>query len=81
MSYPHKYALKPGGIMDKTQKIRVCPRCGNPQIREAKTSVSGWLVPKTYYCSNEDCGYSGSVFVEIEADEADKFRRAINGEK
>jgi predicted RNA-binding Zn-ribbon protein involved in translation (DUF1610 family) len=81
MSYPDMYALRPGGIMEKTQKIRVCPRCGSSQIREAKTSVSGWLVPKTYYCSDEECGYSGPVFVEVEADEADKFKRAINGDK
>ncbi|MHA2386852.1 MAG: hypothetical protein ACXAEE_11645 [Candidatus Thorarchaeota archaeon] len=44
-------------------------------------SVSGWLVPKTYYCSDEKCGYSGPVFVEVEADEADKFKRAINGDE
>ncbi len=67
--------------MEETQKIRVCPRCGNSQLREAKSSVSGWLVPKTYYCSDEECGYSGAVYVEVEAGEAEKLRRAINGDK
>jgi predicted RNA-binding Zn-ribbon protein involved in translation (DUF1610 family) len=65
--------------MTKKQKIRVCPRCGSSKIREAKTSVSGWLVPTTYYCSVETCGYSGPVYVEVEPEEAEHLRRVING--
>ncbi|MFW9800051.1 MAG: hypothetical protein ACFFD9_06425 [Candidatus Thorarchaeota archaeon] len=66
--------------MTKTQKIRVCPRCGNSEIREAKSSVSGWLVPKTYYCSDKTCGYSGPVYVEVDVEEVEHVRRVINGE-
>ncbi len=62
-----------------TAKIRVCPKCGEPTIREAPSSVSGWLVPATYYCTVEECGYSGPVYVEIEPDELDTLRDAING--
>ena len=64
----------------KQRKVRVCPRCGSPNIREATSSVGGWLVPKTYYCEAEGCGYSGSVYVEVDASEVDELRNAINGE-
>jgi hypothetical protein len=61
------------------QKVRVCPKCGSSQIKEAPNPVSGWLVPKTYYCSGENCGYSGPVYVEVEAHEVEHLRRIING--
>lgn len=63
------------------RKVKVCPRCGSPEIREATSSIGGWLVPKTYYCESEDCGYSGPLFVEVEASELKEFRKAMNGEK
>ncbi|NWF94737.1 MAG: hypothetical protein HXY34_01210 [Candidatus Thorarchaeota archaeon] len=61
-----------------TRKIRVCPRCGSTKISEAKTSLSGWLVPATYFCS--DCHYSGMVYVEIDAEDLDKLQSTINGD-
>lgn len=61
-----------------SKKIRVCPRCGSQRIHAAKSAVSGWLVPDTYYC--DDCKYSGPVYVEIEADDAEQLRKVINGE-
>lgn len=63
------------------QKVKVCPRCGSPQIREATRPIGGWLVPKTYYCENEECGYSGPLFVEVDASDLEEFRKAMNGEK
>lgn len=67
--------------MSEMHKVRVCPRCGSSKIKEASSTVGGWLVPKTYFCPDEECGYSGSVYVEVEADEAENLRRVINGDK
>ncbi|MEM2142082.1 MAG: hypothetical protein QXS20_02600 [Candidatus Thorarchaeota archaeon] len=44
-------------------------------MKEVKTSISGWLVPSNYYC--EDCKYSGPIYVEVDADEAEVLRRMI----
>ena len=46
------------------RKIRVCPKCGSDKIRAAKSSVSGWLVPTTYYSEEEDCDYCVVVWRE-----------------
>ncbi|MBE0526620.1 hypothetical protein E4H12_06985 [Candidatus Thorarchaeota archaeon] len=62
------------------RKIRVCPRCGSSKIQETKTSVNGWLVPTTYFCEETGCGYSGSVFVEVDAEEAEAIKRMMNNE-
>ncbi len=69
-----------GGQKVDTMKIRVCPRCGSPKIQETKTSVNGWLVPTTYYCEEDGCGYSGPVYVEIDVEEAETIKRMMNGE-
>ncbi|MFX0108962.1 MAG: hypothetical protein ACFE7R_11810, partial [Candidatus Hodarchaeota archaeon] len=74
------YEIQAGRNMTKPGKIRVCPRCGNTELKKAKSSVSGWLVPDTYFCSDEECGYSGPVFVEVEVEEAEHLRRVINGD-
>jgi len=39
---------------------KLCPQCLSELA--VATSVSGWLVPTFYYCSN--CGYSGYVALE-----------------
>ena len=62
------------------RKIRVCPKCGSDKISEAKSSVSGWLVPTTYYCEEEDCDYSGALYVEVDVEEAEELKRAMNGD-
>ena len=62
-----------------TTRIRVCPRCGSTKIRDAKQSVSGWLVPTTYYCEEEDCGYSGPIYAEVEVEELEQVRQILNG--
>lgn len=59
-------------------KIRVCPRCGSTEISEISNAVGGWLVPKTYYCTHEDCDYSGSIYVEVDATEVEHFQAVIN---
>jgi len=69
-----------GGQKLDTTKVRVCPKCGSSKIQETKTSVNGWLVPTTYFCEEPGCGYSGSVFVEIDIEEAEAIKRMMNGE-
>ena len=63
-----------------TKKVRLCPRCGSQRISANKTSVNGWLVPTTYYCEEEGCGYAGALYVEIDAEELDAFKKAMNGD-
>ncbi len=62
------------------QKIRVCPRCGSARIKETASSVGGWLIPTTYYCESEGCGYSGPIYVEVDAEQLEDFQRAIKEE-
>ncbi|MDF1539373.1 MAG: hypothetical protein P1Q69_10780 [Candidatus Thorarchaeota archaeon] len=64
----------------KQLTIRVCPKCGSSKIRETASSVGGWLVPTTYYCEEEGCGYSGPIYVEVEAAELDTMRKIMIGE-
>jgi predicted RNA-binding Zn-ribbon protein involved in translation (DUF1610 family) len=40
-----------------------CPRCGSLKVRQ-QGSLSGWLLPPTYCCS--DCGYLGLLVLELE---------------
>ncbi|MFX1561417.1 MAG: hypothetical protein ACFFBL_12575 [Promethearchaeota archaeon] len=62
------------------RKIRVCPKCGSDKIAVAKSSVSGWLVPNTYYCEEEDCDYSGTLYVEVDVEEVEHLKRVMNGD-
>ena len=64
----------------KQLTIRVCPKCGSSKIKEAASSVGGWLVPTTYYCEEEECGYSGPIYVEVDAADIDTMRRIMNGD-
>jgi len=43
-----------------------CPSCGSLKIRPAG-SLSGWMTPAVYAC--QECGYIGSVILEIEPDD------------
>jgi len=71
--------LPGGSVLKQQQMIRVCPKCGSPRLREAASSVGGWLVPTTYYCEEKSCGYSGPIYVEVKADELEEMRRLMNG--
>ena len=46
-------------------KFMLCPKCKKPTLRNA-TNVSGWLAPDLYECSNQDCGYVGSLYIEVD---------------
>ncbi|XES76519.1 MAG: hypothetical protein ACBZ72_10080 [Candidatus Bathyarchaeia archaeon] len=43
-----------------------CPRCGSPKLR-LSSSFDYWLLPQRYVCS--ECGYVGTVFMELEKEE------------
>jgi len=43
-----------------------CPRCGSPKIH-LSSSLDYWLTPKKYVCEN--CGYVGSIVMELEKEE------------
>jgi hypothetical protein len=34
-------------------------------------SISGWMTAETYKC--DDCGYRGQVYLEVDADEYEKW--------
>jgi len=58
---------KPGMKM-----IRICPMCKKPTLRPAD-SISGWMTAPILLCS--DCGYRGIVYLEVDADEFERFQR------
>ena len=47
-----------------TPSTIVCPQCQSPNIYKS-TGMDGWLLPPLYLCP--DCGYSGRVVLEVEA--------------
>jgi len=49
----------------KPSKI-YCPKCASPKIN-LSNSLEIWLLPKKYFCEN--CGYSGSIIMELEKEE------------
>lgn len=54
--------------------IRVCPMCRKAALRPEATLLMGWMTGRTYYfCTN--CGYHGSVYVEVDVDEYDRYQR------
>jgi ribosomal protein S27AE len=46
-----------------------CPKCGSPKLR-LFSSLDYWLTPQRYFCG--ECGYMGSVFMELEKEEKEK---------
>ncbi len=63
----------------KQHTVRVCPKCGSPNLQEAASSVGGWLVPTTYYCREEECDYSGPIYVEVDSADLESMRKIMNG--
>jgi len=45
--------------------LKICPRCGG-RLKQT-SSMDGWMTPGYYYC--EKCGYKGSVYIEVDAEE------------
>lgn len=46
-----------------------CPKCASPKIR-LSSSLDAWLTPRKYVCEN--CGYFGTVVMELEKIEEEK---------
>ena len=42
-----------------------CPKCGSLKVKQSG-SLSGWFTPAMYAC--EECGYAGTLVVELEED-------------
>jgi predicted RNA-binding Zn-ribbon protein involved in translation (DUF1610 family) len=42
---------------------KACPICGSVEVK-LMGSLSGWLLPALYSC--QQCGYSGSLVLELE---------------
>ena len=51
---------------------KACPVCGSVNIK-MRGSLSGWLLPAVYSC--EQCGYSGSLVLELEEASEDQENR------
>jgi hypothetical protein len=43
-----------------------CPKCASPKLT-LSNSLDYWLTPQKYVC--KECGYVGSVFMELEKEE------------
>ncbi|MHA1729844.1 MAG: hypothetical protein ACTSWY_14105 [Promethearchaeota archaeon] len=50
------------------KKIRLCPKCRRPTLKSA-FNVSGWLANAMFKCTNPECGYVGSLYIEADIDE------------
>jgi len=53
------------------RKIKLCPKCKKPQLKNA-TNVSGWLAPSLYECLN--CKYIGPLFIEVDSNEYERMQ-------
>ena len=56
-------------------KIKVCPMCGSTQIHY----IAGMMTGEKYQCEN--CGYIGSVILEIDEDEYEDWLKAMRERK
>ena len=48
----------------RSRSVIACPQCASLNIYKS-TGMDGWLLPPLYLCP--DCGYSGRVILEVEA--------------
>ena len=55
--------------------LKVCPICGSTRIYY----VAGMITGEKYRCEN--CGYIGSLIVEVSEDEYEEFLREIKERK
>jgi DNA-directed RNA polymerase subunit RPC12/RpoP len=46
-----------------------CPKCGSPKL-SLSSSLDYWLTPQKYVCA--ECGYRGTIFMELEKEEEEK---------
>ncbi|MBD3406489.1 MAG: hypothetical protein GF411_10285 [Candidatus Lokiarchaeota archaeon] len=60
-----------------SEKIRICPCCGSTHVQVIKNVRKKSSGPINYRCSSKDCGYYGSVCVEIDSEDVEHFQSAI----
>jgi hypothetical protein len=54
--------------------IRICPRCKKATLKPEATLLMGWMTGRQYYhCTN--CGYSGSLYLEVDVNDYDRYMR------
>ncbi len=56
-------------------KIKICPVCGSTHIHY----VAGMVTGEKYKC--EDCGYIGSLIVEIDEEDYERWLKELRGKK
>ena len=56
-------------------KIKICPVCGSTRIYY----VAGMITGEKYHC--EDCGYEGSVILEIDEKDYEKWLKDLRKKK
>ena len=70
---PAKLPTDSKNMKKRSRKIRVCPSCLEPTLRSAD-SISGWMTEEIFKC--DKCGYRGTVFIEVDPDEFEKFKES-----
>ncbi len=63
---------------DPSRKLMVCPVCGKATLKQTPSSLSGWLTAPMYFCTREECNYSGYLYAEIVVDEEDESNDESN---
>jgi uncharacterized Zn finger protein len=56
-------------------KIKICPVCGSTRIHY----VAGMVTGEKYKCEN--CGYVGSLILEIEEEDYETWVKELRGDK
>jgi DNA-directed RNA polymerase subunit RPC12/RpoP len=51
----------------RSRSVVACPQCRSLKIVKS-TGMDGWMLPPLYLCA--DCGYTGRVVLEIQAEDA-----------
>ncbi|MGC8514585.1 MAG: hypothetical protein ACP5OC_00430 [Thermoplasmata archaeon] len=58
-------------MMDGTQQVKICPKCGSVYINW----IAGGLIGAVYKC--DDCNYVGPFILEVRARDLEKFRKEL----
>ena len=58
--------------MSRRPGIKICPRCGSMDVDA--TTGTGYVSPPLYVCNR--CGFSGSIFPELDREEALKHAKS-----
>ncbi|MFB6215769.1 MAG: hypothetical protein ABEJ72_02195 [Candidatus Aenigmatarchaeota archaeon] len=60
-----------------TGSVKICPECASREIEMDRRNWLGFIGQNpTYNC--KECGYSGSIVLEIDEDKADDAKKALD---